>query len=78
LTFCPQVILAACSPYFRAMFTGALSESSQTEVTIRQGTFSTHAHSKQSTYSFFFVLDLYLRVPALMCYWLCLSMTLRK
>jgi kelch-like protein 20 len=33
--FAHKVILAACSPYFRAMFTGALSESSQTEVTIR-------------------------------------------
>ncbi len=34
--FAHKVILAACSPYFRAMFTGALAESSQTEVTIRQ------------------------------------------
>jgi len=30
-----KVILSACSPYFRAMFTGALSESSQSEITIR-------------------------------------------
>lgn len=30
-----RVILSACSPYFRAMFTGELAESRQTEVTIR-------------------------------------------
>ena len=33
--FSHKVILAACSPYFRAMFTGELAESRQTEVTIR-------------------------------------------
>ena len=31
----PRVILSACSPYFRAMFTGELAESRATEVTIR-------------------------------------------
>lgn len=30
-----SVILSACSPYFRAMFTGELAESRATEVTIR-------------------------------------------
>ena len=30
-----RIILSACSPYFRAMFTGELAESRQTEVTIR-------------------------------------------
>lgn len=30
-----RVILSACSPYFRAMFTGELAESRATEVTIR-------------------------------------------
>lgn len=30
-----RVILSACSPYFRAMFTGELAESRQTEVVIR-------------------------------------------
>lgn len=29
------MILSACSPYFRAMFTGELAESRATEVTIR-------------------------------------------
>ncbi len=29
------MILAACSPYFRAMFTGELAESRQSDVTIR-------------------------------------------
>lgn len=33
--FVSRVILSACSPYFRAMFTGELAESRQTEVTIR-------------------------------------------
>jgi len=33
--FAHKVILAACSPYFRAMFTGELAESRQTDVTIR-------------------------------------------
>ena len=33
--FAHKVILAACSPYFRAMFTGELAESRQMEVTIR-------------------------------------------
>lgn len=32
--FAHKVILAACSPYFRAMFTGELAESRQTEVKI--------------------------------------------
>ena len=32
--FAHKVILAACSPYFRAMFTGELAESRQREVTI--------------------------------------------
>ena len=34
--FAHKVILAACSPYFRAMFTGELAESRQTEVTIME------------------------------------------
>lgn len=33
--FVARVILSACSPYFRAMFTGELAESRATEVTIR-------------------------------------------
>lgn len=35
IVFLCRVILSACSPYFRAMFTGELAESRQTEVTIR-------------------------------------------
>ncbi|KAL1458174.1 hypothetical protein WDU94_008343 [Cyamophila willieti] len=33
--FAHRVLLSACSPYFRAMFTGELAESRQAEVTIR-------------------------------------------
>ncbi|OQV16556.1 Kelch-like protein 20 [Hypsibius exemplaris] len=32
--FAHRAVLAACSPYFRAMFTGALDESRQTDVTL--------------------------------------------
>ncbi|KAI5634709.1 BTB/POZ domain-containing protein [Phthorimaea operculella] len=42
--FAHRVILSACSPYFRAMFTGELAESRATEVTFFQYSHIITAH----------------------------------